>query len=225
MFVFHDLLSDNIREIAHHLNPADHIMLAFTCRYTLSCLPPPRGLDALVTSMYHHGNLRQLTYFEKKWRTQYDDAIMISRWKGQMLRIVDDLSEWTRLPPYVGQLSLISTLHRYGLLLWCGRHRLWFKLREAIIARYPAIAGYIGWYCDTWYVEDLAVNFREHVRPEETQQWYDLFMHRDSETHRWRTKVIIADLKRHEKCDEPRPLCVIEKGYCSCLECVRYCSD
>ncbi len=220
MFTFHDLLHDNLLEIAHHLNPADHIMLALACRYTLSCLHPPRGLDALVTTMYHHGNLRQLTYFEKKWRTQYDDAIMISRWKGQLLRIVDDWNEWKRLPPYVGQFSLLSELHLYGVLLWCVRQPVWCKISRQLHLRYAGLGNVMGSHCDDWYLEDLAVNFREHVRPREVQRWGCVFKQYTFETEWWGRFAKISNMEPVEYFNETRARCVGKKEYCRCLECV-----
>src|SRR3954468_17974538 len=127
MLTLLDLCPDTFREIAGHLNPCDCVMFAFSTRVVMSSLTASltRGLDPLVMRIYHYGTLQQMTYFEKKWREHYDDEIMISRWKGYLLRIVDDLTAWCLLPPFLGQFSLISSLHRYGILLWCANHCQW----------------------------------------------------------------------------------------------------
>lgn len=212
-------------------------MLALTCRLSMGALKThlPQTLDRLTMNIYHYCTPRQISYFEKQWRACRDDAIMISRWKGYLLRLVyGDLRDWDILPVSMGNFLSLSDVHRFGILLWCSRQPQWHALRLVIIYKYPEIRDWMAPHCNEWYLEDLSINFLDDMKHnggyDQKIKWRHVFSSGffgwgwdQSATHRTscRNEIIRALGKKH------RPACEKEHyskrslhNQCGCLSCL-----
>lgn len=109
-FILTSLLEENVWEVGYHLeNPTDNLMWAMTCQWAmqhllkLKCVVPPPALATWIITVYSTGNHKQIVWFEHYLKyaapkLQTGHNVMITRWKGVLLRCMRDRSWWNFRP-------------------------------------------------------------------------------------------------------------------------------